>query len=594
MSELSAFLADHDLEELEDILHDNGMERIMDLSGMDQSNIEALGCPANAAKALIYALSHVSTYAPPSGFVPPPEPNAAFAWTPSPGQQLAAATAEPLPTVPQLPPQQAAAPPQQQQQQQQQQQPPTLQWRRSVQGMWEEAPDEAHAPASMHGWEEIATDDGTYYYHAATGTSTWERPAELGEKWVAHLTDDGKRFFCNATTGETSWDPPASWQSAAAGLSMQMQAVNISDDGGGGTEGAPAEVLPARFVVGSSPPTENARSERSSVVQLPMAGVGSSGGAANPPPPPAAPPPFVWRRSNGELQSAQAEEVDRTLTVIVARNSHGLGLSFNDANEIVSIDPRGGAAASGGLCVGDQALSIDGLVLGPTRPIREVVSQLPRDQPTATLQVHRRAPGSSSSSSSLRSKAARQTKEADEAAANGGGKGGGSKGGGRKDGGSKSRKEGKGTANAPQLIELELVVTRTDGRSPLGVSLDDENVVVGFSKHSVCKTVLHVGDRVLAVDGHELRGRRFATLIVPQPSHTLKVMRVDKQAAARHGWGHGWFGFGGHHQQQQQQQQQQKHRAKHHHAHEDEAFGLSAAAAPDWFGHAGENLKEWH
>ena len=43
MSELSAFLADHDLEELEDILHDNGMERIMDLSGMDQSDIEALG-----------------------------------------------------------------------------------------------------------------------------------------------------------------------------------------------------------------------------------------------------------------------------------------------------------------------------------------------------------------------------------------------------------------------------------------------------------------------------------------------------------------------------------------------------------------------
>ena len=34
MSELSAFLADNELDELEDLLHDNGMELVRDLEGL--------------------------------------------------------------------------------------------------------------------------------------------------------------------------------------------------------------------------------------------------------------------------------------------------------------------------------------------------------------------------------------------------------------------------------------------------------------------------------------------------------------------------------------------------------------------------------
>ena len=38
----------------------------------------------------------------------------------------------------------------------------------------------ALAPVPTHGWEEIDTEGGRYYYHVARGLSTWERPAELG------------------------------------------------------------------------------------------------------------------------------------------------------------------------------------------------------------------------------------------------------------------------------------------------------------------------------------------------------------------------------------------------------------------------------
>lgn len=141
------------------------------------------------------------------------------------------------------------------------------------------------------------------------------------------------------------------------------------------------------------------KSQRSSLVAVDLLGETPLPPPVPPPLPPppdasaaAAPPPFVWRRSNGEyLQDAQTAAKlglptpppptvptavlaapvsggsrgggggSEELTVTVSRNDYGLGLSFNDANVLVYIDPRGGAAAAGAaLRLGD--------VRAPQRP----------------------------------------------------------------------------------------------------------------------------------------------------------------------------------------------------------------------------------
>ena len=42
---------------------------------------------------------------------------------------------------------------------------------------------------------------------------------------------------------------------------------------------------------------------------------------------------------------------------------------------------------------------------------------------------------------------------------------------------------------------------------------------------SVATGVLQPGDRIVGVDGRELKGRRLAAVLKPQPTHTLKVIR---------------------------------------------------------------------
>ena len=69
---------------------------------------------------------------------------------------------------------------------------------------------------------------------------------------------------------------------------------------------------------------------------------------------------------------------------------------------------------------------------------------------------------------------------------------------------------------------------------------------------STCEGIVAVGDRLVAVDGRELKGRKFAAVIKVQPTHTLKVMRpsaegsrVEKLAsdsAAKGGAGRTWTG----------------------------------------------------
>ena len=78
-----------------------------------------------------------------------------------------------------------------------------------------------------------------------------------------------------------------------------------------------------------------------------------------------------------------------SILVSVTRNEFGLGLTFNDRNEIVYIDPRGGAAATaaeGGmeLLVGDVLLAVNGLALDGM-PMHS--AGVRSDAPTATLLV---------------------------------------------------------------------------------------------------------------------------------------------------------------------------------------------------------------
>ena len=97
-----------------------------------------------------------------------------------------------------------------------------------------------------------------------------------------------------------------------------------------------------------------------------------------------------------------------------------------------------------------------------------------------------------------------------------------------------------------------------------------------------------MGDRILAVDGRELRGRRFATCVRPQPKHTLAVLRFDRalyhrehqegaapQGGAAHHKRHGFFGLG------------RKHRAL---PGEGDPFAIDVSSAPTWFGPAAYSL----
>jgi len=61
--------------------------------------------------------------------------------------------------------------------------------------------------------------------------------------------------------------------------------------------------------------------------------------------------------------------------------------------------------------------------------------------------------------------------------------------------------------------------------SPLGVSIDDQNVVVAVDEGSPAEGVLLPGDKLLAVDGVALRKRRCVQVMRPQPTHTFQVRR---------------------------------------------------------------------
>ena len=76
------------------------------------------------------------------------------------------------------------------------------------------------------GWTEHVSESSdpgkTYYHHAETGETVWEKPtaasnddAELSPGWTAHVSessDHGKTYYHHAESGETVWEKPTAAQ----------------------------------------------------------------------------------------------------------------------------------------------------------------------------------------------------------------------------------------------------------------------------------------------------------------------------------------------------------------------------------------------
>ena len=73
------------------------------------------------------------------------------------------------------------------------------------------------------------------------------------------------------------------------------------------------------------------------------------------------------------------------------------------------------------------------------------------------------------------------------------------------------------------LQTLEVTVHRGERR--LGMMLDDDNIVLEIKPNSPAQGLLQADDKVLALDGVELAGRRLAQVLQPRPTHVFKVCR---------------------------------------------------------------------
>mmetsp|Transcript_3491 Transcript_3491/g.4105 ORF Transcript_3491/g.4105 Transcript_3491/m.4105 type:complete len:334 (+) Transcript_3491:67-1068(+) len=99
---------------------------------------------------------------------------------------------------------------------------------------WEKPQAEAKAAGALpEGWtEHVDPGSGkTFYYKAATGETAWERPSApgaakggLAEGWAEHVDPASNRtFYYKAATGETSWEKP--WVEDAKPLDMNVSAA---------------------------------------------------------------------------------------------------------------------------------------------------------------------------------------------------------------------------------------------------------------------------------------------------------------------------------------------------------------------------------
>ena len=91
-------------------------------------------------------------------------------------------------------------------------------------------------------WTAHLTEDGrTYYFHAPSGTSSWDPPpvepagGSAADQWSQHVSDAGETFFYNAATGETSWQLPAGASLASADGAAAGDAASQGEPSAAGT-----------------------------------------------------------------------------------------------------------------------------------------------------------------------------------------------------------------------------------------------------------------------------------------------------------------------------------------------------------------------
>lgn len=90
------------------------------------------------------------------------------------------------------------------------------------------------------GWEQVTDGEDVFYYHAASDTSTWNRPhatpSDLPAGWQRCHDDEGDVFYHNTVTGKSTWSKPTAPASAAA-KAAGAAASSAAADGAGNGEG---------------------------------------------------------------------------------------------------------------------------------------------------------------------------------------------------------------------------------------------------------------------------------------------------------------------------------------------------------------------
>ena len=153
------------------------------------------------------------------------------------------------------------------------------------------APAAASAPAaslSGGGWTAHTAPDGRpYYYHAATKTSSYEKPDELktpAERaapvcaWAEHKSPEGKVYYYNKTTRQSVWTEPPE----LAEHKRRLVALGLAPPSSAGTAPVPAAAAAAAAAPVASAPAATSTSTGRSGIVITLGGGSSSSAAAAP------------------------------------------------------------------------------------------------------------------------------------------------------------------------------------------------------------------------------------------------------------------------------------------------------------------------
>ena len=229
------------------------------------------------------------------------------------------------------------------------------------------------AAAGAGEWLEYFDDDGTpYYVNETTAETVWERPAAFQQEASAD-SDVGSRDSDSVLGVDLSTDSLPSVPSVTASSFLSSHpAVHTPGGAGAAAQGVLEQMLVARLAPPAAPaspvppvplaapaaPDDEVSDEASdeASVALRLSVRGHSAGTPPPPPPPAAPPPGL----SGSCAPPPLHGTVPSYTAVIQRTARGLGLSVDDDNYVLEIDPHGGAASCTELTCGDRVVALNG------------------------------------------------------------------------------------------------------------------------------------------------------------------------------------------------------------------------------------------